>query len=210
MIKKNLRVLIITSLVILLPVLLGVILWNKLPQQMPIHWNASGEVDGWSSKAFAVFGMPLVMLAVQWLCVCVTQTDPKKKNHSEKMLWLVFWIVPVIGNVIFAFTYAAALGREVPVEILLPVLLGVGLVVIGNYMPKCRQNYTIGIKLPWTLSSEENWNKTHRLAGWVWVIGGLVMMASGFVAGFWLALAVTLLMALIPMIYSYVLHRKGV
>ena len=69
MIKKNLKVLIITSIIILLPILAGVFLWDQLPEQIPAHWNASGEVDGWSSKPFTVFGMPLILLAFQWLCV---------------------------------------------------------------------------------------------------------------------------------------------
>ena len=92
MIKKNLKVLIITSILTLLPVLAGIILWNQLPEQMPTHWNAVGEVDGWSSKPFAVFGLPLIMVAAQWLCVLATTTDPKRKNHSEKIYHLVFYI----------------------------------------------------------------------------------------------------------------------
>ena len=210
MIKKNLKVLIITSLVILLPILAGLILWNQIPEQLPIHWNAAGEIDGWSSKPFAVFGMPLILLAFQWVCVCATQADPKKQNHSEKILHLVFWIIPIINIALSVFIYCAALGKQVRVEVLMPILMGLLFVVIGNYLPKCKQNYTVGIKIPWTLNSEENWNRTHRLAGWVWTIGGLIIMASGFFAGFWLLMAVTLIMVFVPLIYSYILHRKGV
>lgn len=210
MIKKNLKVLIITSLVILLPILVGVILWNQLPERIPSHWNMAGEIDDWSSKTFAVFGMPLILLAFQWLCACATSADPKKKNHSDKILHLVFWIIPVLNIVLSVFTYSAAMGKNVPIEMLMPILFGVMFIAIGNYLPKCRQNYTIGIKIPWTLNSEENWNRTHRLTGWVWVIGGLVVMVSGFFVGFWLFLAVTLVMVLVPFIYSYILHRKGV
>ena len=77
MIKKNLKTLIVTSVVILLPILAGVILWNQLPNPMPTHWNASGEIDGWSSKPFAIFGLPLILLAAQWLSVLGTAADPK-------------------------------------------------------------------------------------------------------------------------------------
>ena len=76
MIKKNLKVLIITSLIILLPIVAGVILWNQLPEQIPSHWNMNGEVDGWSSKPFAVFGMPLIMVALQWICALGAGADP--------------------------------------------------------------------------------------------------------------------------------------
>ncbi len=83
MIKKNLKVLIITSVIILLPILAGLVLWNQLPEQIPFHWNAAGEVDGFASKPMAVFGTPLLMLALQWLCVFATYTDPKKQNHPQ-------------------------------------------------------------------------------------------------------------------------------
>lgn len=210
MIKKNLKVLIVTSIVILLPVLAGLLLWNKLPEQMPSHWNAAGEIDGWSSKVFAVFGMPLIMLAFQWICVLGTGSDPKKSNHSDKVVQLVLWMIPAISTVLHAIVYAVALGGEVRVEMVLPIIIGLIFAVIGNYMPKCKQNYTIGIKIPWTLNSEENWNKTHRFAGWLWTICGLIIVLTGFFGGFWIFLGIVLVMVLAPFIYSYILHRKGV
>ncbi len=210
MIKKNLKVLIITSIVILLPVMAGLILWNQLPEQMPTHWNAAGEVDGWCGKAFAVFGLPLILLAAQWLCMLGTAADPKKNNHPVKLLHLVLWIIPVLSVILHAVTYATALGAAVRMELVMPVLIGLLLTIIGNYLPKCKQNYTIGIKIPWTLNSEENWNKTHRFAGWIWTVGGIAMMITGFLGGFWIFLPVVLLMVLAPLIYSYKLHRKGI
>ena len=209
MIKKNLKTLIITSVVILLPILAGVILWNQLPDPMPSHWNASGEIDGWSSKPFAIFGLPLIMLAAQWLCVLGTAADPKKNNHPEKILHLVLWIIPVLSVVMHTFVYLIALGYGVSMEVVMPVLIGVIFTIIGNYLPKCKQNYTIGIKIPWTLNNEENWNKTHRFAGWLWTVCGILIMLTGFFGGFWVFLPITLLMVFAPIIYSYFLHRKG-
>ena len=210
MIKKNLNILIITSIVILLPVLTGVVLWDTLPEQIPTHWNAAGEIDGWSSKAFAIFGLPLMMLAMHWLCVLGTAADPKKANHSDKLIHLVLWIIPIISVVLFALTYVAALGTEVRMEMVMPLLVGFVLTVVGNYLPKCKQSYTIGIKIPWTLHSEENWNRTHRFAGRLWLVCGLGIMLTAFVGGFWLFLPIVLVMVLAPCIYSYLLHRKGV
>ena len=209
MIKKNLKVLILTTVVMLLPILAGLILWDQLPDQMPTHWNAAGEVDGWSGKPFAVFGLPLIMVAAQWLCMLGTAADPKKNNHSEKVLHLVLWIVPALSVVLHAVTYATALGHAVPMEVVMPILVGLIFTIIGNYMPKCKQNYTIGIKIPWTLDNEENWNRTHRFAGWLWTFCGIAIMCTGFFGGFWVFLPITLLMVLTPIIYSYVLHRKG-
>ena len=210
MIKKNWKLLLVTSIVTVFPIVIGLILWNQLPEQIPTHWNAVGEIDGWSSKAFAVFGLPALMLAIQWLCILATGADPKKKNHPEKVLYLVFWIVPVLSVVLFALTYAAALGKEVRLEVIMPVLVGLTLAIVGNYLPKCKQNYTIGIKIPWTLNSEENWNRTHRFAGWIWTIGGIVIMLTGFFGGFWIFSAVAFVMVIVPVIYSYLLHRKGI
>ncbi|MBQ3141753.1 MAG: SdpI family protein [Clostridia bacterium] len=209
MIKKNLRVLIVTSLVILLPILVGLVLWNRLPDQLPTHWNAAGEVDGWSSKAFSVFGIPSILLAFQWVCVAATAADPKHANHSEKILHLVFWIIPVLNVVLNAIAYSAALGKGVRIEVVMPVLMGVLFIIIGNYLPKCKQNYTIGIKIPWTLNDEENWNKTHRFAGRLWVVCGFAITLTGFFGGFWVFLPIVFVMVLIPFLYSYLLHRKG-
>ena len=210
MIKKNLKTLIITSIVILLPILAGLLLWNQLPEQMPSHWNAAGEVDGWSSKPFAVFGMPLLLLVFQWICAFGTGADPKKANHPEKILHLVLWIIPVISVLLHAMVYAVALGNQVRVEMVMPVFIGLVLAIAGNYLPKCKQNYTIGIKIPWTLNSEENWNRTHRFAGRLWLVCGIAIMLTGFFGGFYIFFGVALLMALAPMAYSYILHRKGI
>ena len=210
MIKKNLNILIITSIVILLPVLAGVVLWDTLPEQIPTHWNAAGEIDGWSSKTFAIFGLPLMMLAMHWLCVLGTAADPKKANHSDKLIHLVLWIIPIISVVLFALTYVAALGTEVRMEMVMPLLVGFVLTVVGNYLPKCKQSYTVGIKIPWTLNSEENWFRTHRMAGRLWTVCGLAMMVTAFLGGFWVFMVITLVMVLVPVLYSWVLYRRGI
>ena len=210
MFKKYKKQLIISSIVILLPILIGVLLWDQLPDSFTTHWGVDGQPDDWSSKPFAVFGLPLILLAMQWLCVAGTFADPKRNNHSGKILHLVLWIIPVLNAVLSVLTYAAAMGKDVQMEVVMPVFIGLVLAIVGNYLPKCKQNYTIGIKIPWTLNSEENWNKTHRFAGRLWVVCGLVIMLTGFFGGFWIFFGVVLLMVLAPFIYSYVLHRKGI
>ena len=210
MIKKHLKILILTSVVILLPILAGLFLWDRLPEEVPIHWNMNGEADQYSSKLFAVICMPLLFVALQWVAVLVTSADPKRQNQSEKVKHLVFWLVPVISILIPAFMYFGALGIAVRIDILLPILLGLLFVAIGNYLPKCRQSYTIGIKLPWTLANEENWNRTHRFAGWVWAFGGILLMVFGFFQIHVAIIAVATVMVLFPIVYSFALYRKGV
>ena len=210
MIKKHLKTLIITSILTLLPILAGLYLWNTLPEQVPSHWDVNGEIDGWSSKPFFVFGLPSIMLAAQWLCVLVTAADPKKANHSGKVLHLVLWIIPLLSIILSAMTYIVVLGHAVRVEVVMPLVIGLVFTIIGNYLPKCKQSYTVGIKIPWTLHSEENWNRTHRFAGRLWLVCGFGIMLTAFVGGFWVFLPIVLVMVLAPMVYSYLLHRKGI
>ena len=209
--KKNKWTLIITSVIILLPIAVGVLLWDKLPEQVPYHWGINGEVDGWATKTQAVFLMPLLMLGIQWLCSFVTQLDPKKAN-SDQMQWLVLWIIPVLNLFLHVMVWLQALGREVNMVVVMPLFMGALFVIIGNYLPKCRQSYTLGIKLPWTLDNEENWNKTHRLAGKLWVAGGLLCMPCALLSGVWsfiVMMSVLVVMCAVPTVYSYRLYKKN-
>ena len=208
MIKKNKGTLILTSIVLLIPILIGLILWNQLPEQIPSHWGIDGKVDGWSSKAFAVFGFPCLLLVLHWICVLASSADPGNKNYHPKMLRLVLWICPVISLVLNALVYTAALGYQLNIEIIMPLLMGLMFLIVGKLLPKWRQSYTMGIKLPWTLHNEENWNKTHRFGGKLWVIGGIVTMATAFLGSFWILLGVLIVMVAAPTIYSYCLYRK--
>ena len=206
MLKKNKWMMLVTSLLILLPIAAGLILWEQLPEQLPIHWNAAGEVDGWCSKTQGVFLMPVVLLAVHWLCVLVTGQDPKNKDKNEKAKAMILWLIPVLSLVVNGMVYAYALNRDVNIQTLLPVFLGVVFLVIGNYLPKCSRNSTIGLKLPWTLNSDENWNATHRLTGKIWMSGGLVVAATVLLPAnlsFWIMIAIGAVMVLVPAIYSY-------
>ncbi len=208
MIKKHKGTLIITTLVMLIPMLVGLLLWNRLPEQIPSHWNIHGEVDAWSSKPLAVFGFPSLLLGIHWLCVFASCADPKSKDYHPKMLGLVLWTCPVLGLLLNSMIYTTALGYPLSVEIIMPMLVGVMFIIIGNWLPKCRQSYTMGIKLPWTLANEENWNKTHRLSGKLWVVGGIISIATAFVGSFWLLLVILIVMVIVPTVYSYSLYRK--
>jgi uncharacterized membrane protein len=124
------------------------------------------------------------------------------------MFRLVLWICPGLSLLLSTLTYSVALGCEIDVEVIMPLVMGVLFLVIGNLLPKCRQSYTMGIKLPWTLNNEENWNKTHRFGGKVWVAGGIVILATAFIGSFWILMGVLLIMVTVPTLYSYLLYRK--
>ena len=212
MLKKYRKTLVITTVVMLLPVLVGLILWNKLPERVPTHFGPSGEPDDWSSKAFAVFGLPAIIMALHWVCVLGSlKMDPKAHNIDGRMMGLVLWIGPGISVVCgIGLTYGTALGLDMNVQIFMPLLVGLVMVIIGNWLPKCKQSYTMGIKLPWTLDNEDNWNRTHRFAGPIWVVCGMIIMVSAIFGGafLWVMLAAFLVMILAPAVYSYLLFRK--
>lgn len=208
MIKRNKGVLFLTSAVMLLPVIVGLLLWNTLPDKVPIHWNAAGEVDGWGSRALVVFGLSFLILAIHWLCVLFTSIDPKNRDLNGKMLHLVLWICPLCSLLCYTFVYATALGYDLSIQIIMPIVFGLLFMVIGNLVPKCKRNYTIGIKLPWTLNDDENWNKTHRFAGKLWVVGGAVIIATAVFGSFIIFFSIVLFMIIVPTIYSYLHYRK--
>lgn len=208
MLKISKTKLIITSIMILIPIAVGLILWNRLPETMVTHWGVGNVPNGWSSKAMAVFGLPAILLAVHWVCLFATKADPKSKNINPRMLDLVLWICPVLSIVLGTVTYSFSLGYEVNVQAVVTIIVGVLFVVVGNYLPKCKQSYTMGIKLPWTLSDEENWNKTHRLAGKLWVAGGIILLATSFLQSVIIMVVVLVLLVIIPTVYSYILYRK--
>ncbi len=207
--KINLKLLSLTSILTLLPILVGVILWKDLPASLPSHFGLDGQADGFSSKLEVVFLIPLVMLGLHFFAVVVTSLDPKASHVSPKMKTLVYWLVPFISGLVQLSIYGAAFGLIGNSTRIGLVMVGIVFLVVGNYLPKTKQNYTVGIRLPWTLDSEENWNKTHRLAGRLWVLGGLIILVNGFLswAVFYVFFGVLLVMVLVPIFYSYWISR---
>ena len=207
--KINLKLLFLTSILTLLPILVGVILWQDLPASLPSHFGLDGQADGFSSKLEVVFLIPLVMLGLHFFAVVVTSLDPKASHVSPKMKTLVYWLVPFISGLVQLSIYGAAFGLIGNSTRIGLVMVGIVFLVVGNYLPKTKQNYTVGIRLPWTLDSEENWNKTHRLAGRLWVLGGLIILVNGFLswAVFYVFFGVLLVMVLVPIFYSYWISR---
>ena len=211
MIRKYKKTLLFSSLLTLLPIAVGLLLWDKLPQRLATHWGMDGQADGWSSLPFAVFFPPIIMLAAQWLCVWITARDPGNKDRNTKPLGLVLWIIPFLSNLSCGLMYALALGAEFSMTRIMVIALGLMFVAIGNYLPKCKMNSTLGIKVSWAYTSEENWNATHRFGGRVWFVGGFAIALGGLLPGewgIWIMLVAIFVLAFIPMIYSYRYYRR--
>ena len=212
MIKKNKLKMLISSVIILLPTAVGLILWHKFPDTLAVHWGIGGTVDSMGGKGYVVFFLPLILLVIHWLGMVITAFDPKNKNQTEKALNIVFWIMPCVSVFSMTVIYLTAFGiRENNIFPFLFIFMGLGMILIGNYLPKCRQNYTLGIKIKWTLQSKENWNVTHRLGGKVWLVCGVLIMITALLPyefSMFIVLGIILIAVAVPGIYSYVYYRR--
>lgn len=209
MIKQNKYKIIISSIITLLPMIFGFIVWDRLPENMATSFGWHGEVTGYNSKMFAVVEFPAILTFLNLVCIIATSADPRKKNISNQMFSVVISIVPVCSLLCGICIYTNALGYKISIESIMPVFVGILFLVLGFILPKCKQNYTIGIKLPWTLHDEENWNKTHKMAGKLWIYGGIIMIVSGLFNLTFIFMSIIFLLAIIPTMYSYLLYRKN-
>lgn len=204
------RTMIITTILLLVPILIGLLLWQELPSSIATHFNEHNQPNGWNSKPFMVFVLPLIMVGVQWLVFFSTYFDPKKKYINPLFFKIILWLIPVFSFVLMSITYAIALGYTINVGAIVNVLVGILFIVIGNYLHKIKQNYTIGIRIPWTLNSSENWNKTNRVAAWVMMLGGLAFIINGYFMQIWIMVSIVILIVVVPVIYSFILFKKGI
>ncbi len=211
MIKKHTWKVIVSSIVILLPILFGLLIWKQLPDNMVSHWGGDGVADGTAPKAFMVFGMPLILLAIHWLMLLLETVLEKNNPQNNKIVAITYGIMPALSLVVHVFIYSVALEKEWNLFALIPVLIGTLFLFIGNYLPKTTRNRTTGIKLHWTMGNDENWQKTHRLGGKLWFCGGLVMMATALLPIKFTISAMTVMIVVgvvVPSIYSYSIYKK--
>ena len=208
-IKINKKLVLFTSILILLPSLVGCVFWNQLPEEIPTHFNLLGQADGYNHKMSAIFGLPTLMLLMHWLLLFLMIKDPKSSNISSKIQLLIYWIIPFVSCLSMISIFGESLGYSMMSGLLAQIFMGVIMIVIGNYLPKTHRNYIIGIRLPWTLENDENWRKTHRLAGKIWVLGGLLLFLNSFVQlyVYWVFFLTLFFVVIIPSVYSYQLSK---
>lgn len=209
--KINLKSLILSSAACLLPILVGLFFYDQLPEPMPSHWGINGEVNGYMSKNMVIFGMPVFLASLNAFVIAITQLDPKRRKNNDKLVYKIYWLMPVLTIFISGVTYAVALGNDLNVSTYVVGFVGVVFIIIGNYLPKVNQNYTIGIKVPWTLNSEAVWIKTHRMAGKIWFASGFAILISAFLPGLATAIimgVVLVVCVIVPIVYSFVQYAK--
>lgn len=186
----------------------------QLPAQVATHWGLSGEPDDWSSPAFAAFLLPGMMLLLSVVFAALPTIDPLKRNYEfhGSVYFLLANVIVAFMVLVHLLVLGSALGWPVDMQVAIPILLGALFVFIGNLMTRIRPNWFMGIRTPWTLSSERVWRKTHRVGGYCFMIAGLVVMVSGFVVPGVMAtkvlLAAILPAAIWPVVYSYLEWKR--
>lgn len=186
--------------------------YSRLPDMVPTHWNAAGEIDTYKPRYF-VFLTGLLPALFVFLFTVIPSIDPKSENYKKHekaysitALFLVLFLIAVHW-----FAILAAMGKIMRIDILIRVLVGVLFIIIGNYLPQARQNYTYGIRTPWTLDNVAVWKKTQRVGGIGFVICGLIIILSVFlssVIAFWIVIVSVVSLILLIFVYSYVLYNR--
>ena len=206
--KKISKLTVITTLITLLPIALGIALYDRLPDVVATHWGIDNQPNGWSSRAMAVFGIPCIMAALNLVCGGATDRL-QSEGVPKRVLALWRWIIPVLSLILVPVMLYSAMGVSFDMGRIVCSILGIMFIIIGNYLPKCRRNGVVGIKIPWTLSSDENWDKTHRFAGFVWIVCGAAAIVGGWTKPV-VAIAALVAMILLPVVYSGILKHKGI
>jgi uncharacterized membrane protein len=184
-----------------------------LPDPMPTHWNAAGQVDDHTAKAVGaplLAAIPLFIFIVFKLIPFISPRGFRTESFAH-VLNILMTASVVFGCVIGFGVTRAARDPAVDISTLVFVAVGLLLVVMGNFLGKVRKNFFLGIRTPWTLASDEVWGKTHRLAAWCFVFAGIVMAVMGVAlpnSSMPAVITIIVTIALIPVVYSYIAYRK--
>ena len=186
-------------------------LYPSLPEQIPTHWNIEGEVDDYTAKPWGVLIMPLSAVFVFVIMKLIPVISPKGFRTDQFTGVLNIFMVALVGFMsgVALLVLLEASGRDVHINEMIFAGVGLLFIVMGNYLGKLRKNFFLGIRTPWTLASDEVWSRTHRLGGWVFVLIGFFLFLQAFIrfSEGWLIGSIVVV-ALVPVIYSYVIYRK--
>ena len=206
MMKKKIdwKILIITSLICLIPIIFGVILYDQLPEQMAVHFGVNNEPNSFAPKEFALFGIPLLMFILQVFC-CISSDFMEEKKQNKKYITIYKWIIPIIEMVVYLTMLAYGAGIELDMRMIVCITLGIVFTLVGNYMPKTELN-----KLQMNYIRADFWKKIKRPAGYFFVIIGLAFIISAFLNSMvsLILLGIIIVAAILITIYSIYLFYK--
>ncbi len=200
-------------IIILIPIVLIVALYNKLPNELATHFGTSGEPNGYQGKVSFLLTNSLLLIGIPFLMKVTRYIDPKKRNYDKfeptyEIFRLIFSALLSVMTITLLFYN---LGYSVNIQMIILIGIGILFIFLGNYMSRIRFNYTMGIRTPWTLANEEVWRRTHRLGGPLWLIAGIIIIVLAFLPGKIAFVCMMILIAIItfiPILYSYFLFRK--
>ncbi len=211
--RTNLRIEVVQWVLIGAMFVLAVVVWSSAPDRIPVHWGPTGEPDRYGGKVEGLLLLPLLTLGIYLLMLLLPKMDPRRDNYSS--FEGAYGVIRLSTVVFLALLYGLVLlwieGVEPDFAVVVPVLVGGLFVVIGNLLGKIRPNWFVGVKTPWTLSSRRSWVKTHRMAGWTFVLLGLASIGLGLTGAAWAIAAVPAVV--LPCIawlfvYSYLVWRS--
>jgi uncharacterized membrane protein len=194
--------------------LAGLLLWNRLPDPMASHWNVNDQVDGYMPKFWGVFMVPLITLGMFLLFLVIPVIDPLKANIAQFRAAFNLFIVLIVAFLLYIYGLSLAWNLRYTgfrmSGAMLPAL-GLLFIFIGFMLRQAKRNFFIGIRTPWTLSSDMVWNETHRVGAILFMISGVLALIGGLFGGttaFWMLFAPIMGSTLFLLVYSYVLYRR--
>lgn len=197
----------------LLPIVIGLVLYRQLPDQLPIHWGLNGQANAYMGKLLAILLMPCLMLALNMVLHAAVVLN-LGKSTNPKIEKLLMWLLPIMAIVIQSLSFSEALGYHLSISLFVMCIIGILFLVLGNYIPKSTINRAVGFRFPSTLNNPDNWQKTNRLGGIMLVISGLLFIIGGVIS-LWYPIIIfpvfifmMVTVVLIPLIYSMKLARK--
>ena len=199
--------------IVLIPFVYLAFLWNTLPEKVPTHWNYKGEIDRWGDKYSLIGLLFLLPVLTYLLLLIIPKIDPKKRIGimGGKYYQLKFIIV-LLMSLLSLFIFYLTKNQSISNPNLIFALIGILIVVMGNYFKVIQPNYFLGIRTPWTLENKEVWKSTHTFASKLWVIGGLVIVLGGLILendSFSVAfITLVIVLAVVPMVYSYIKFKE--
>jgi len=204
---------IIVLALIVTALIAGALLWNQLPDQMASHWNVNDQVDGTMSKFWGVWMMPLVTLGMFGLFLLIPNIDPLKANIAKFRSTFNLFIALIVAFMLYmhGLTFVWNLGfQNFKMSAAMLPFLGILFIFIGYMLRQAKRNWFIGIRTPWTLSSDSVWDKTHQLGSILFMVSGAFAIFGGLFGGmiaFWLLFVPLIGSTLFLVIYSYILYR---
>lgn len=199
--------------IVLIPFIYLAFLWNTLPEKVPTHWNSIGEIDRWGDK-YSLIGLLFLLPVLTYLLLLVIpKIDPKKRIElMGGKYYRIKFILVLLMSLLSLFILFLTKNQSISNPNLIFALLGILIVVVGNYFKVIQPNYFLGIRTPWTLQSNEVWKSTHTFAGKLWFIGGLLIIIAGVFLSeeFFLVVFLSIigLIVIIPIVYSYLKFKE--